>query len=275
MRLPPDVVSEFELKVRKVVDGVLVGKFKSRSFGGSPEFAEYRPYNPGDDVRRIDWKVYARSRRLFLKIFFHESEIPLLIIYDDTGSMAYQGKHLTASKFAGALAYMAYRGNNAVSFFSLRGRYLPFGRGYDQVLRIYAQTLNEPSGSTDFKRSIVEALHFTRKRLLVAIVSDLAFPLDVLNSGINLLTRHHDVVAIHILAPGEWNFRDDGKILVDMERGRRLSVPPNSARWQRERVRGWVASVRRAVIQAGGRYSLAFSDEDFPSALRRVALELF
>ena len=275
MRVPPEIINEFELRVRGVVDGVLVGKFRSRSFGGSPEFAEYRPYNPGDDVRRIDWKVFARSRKLFLKVFFHESEIPLVLLYDDTGSMAYQGKDKRAALFAGALAYMSYRGNNAVSLITLSGDYLPFGRGYSQVLRVYSRCIAEPSGRVDFREGALRALASSRKRVLVAIVSDFAFPLDELTAGINLLSRHHEVVAIHVVAPGEWNFADDGKVLVDMETGKRLSVPPNSRNVQRERVRAWVSGVRRAVVQAGGRYALSFSDEPFPEALRRVVGELF
>ncbi len=275
MRIPPEIINEFELKVRGVVDGVMVGKFRSRSFGGSPEFAEYRPYNPGDDVRRIDWRVFARSRRLFLKVFFHESEIPLVLLYDDTGSMAYQGKGRMAALFAGALSYMAYRGNNALSLITLSGDHVPFGRGYSQVLRVYSRCRGEPSGRVDFREGVLRVLASSRKRVLVAILSDFAFPLDVLTSGINLLSRHHEVVAIHVVAPGEWNFTDDGKVLVDMETGKRLSVPPHSRDVQRAKVRAWVSGVKRAVIRAGGRYSLVFSDEPFPGALRRVVGDLF
>jgi len=275
MRIPPEIVNEFELKVRGVVDGVLVGKFRSRSFGGSPEFAEHRIYNPGDDVRRIDWKVYARKRRLFVKVFFHESEIPLILLHDDSLSMAYQGKDRMASLFTGALAYMAYRGNNAMTFLSLSGRYVPTGRGYSHVLRIYAETLKDKKPLSPFRESVLKVLAMSRKRVLVAIVSDFAFPLEDLTVGVNLLSRHHEVVAVHTVAPGEWNFRDDGKVLFDMETGRRLSIPPNSADIQRRRIRAWVTGVRRAIVQAGGRYALTFSDEDFPAALRRAVGELF
>lgn len=275
MRLPPEVINEFELRVKGVVDGVLVGKFRSRSFGGSPEFAEYRPYNPGDDPRRIDWKVYARSRRLFLKVFFHESEIPLLLLYDDSRSMTYQGKDRMAALFGGALAYMAYRGNNAVSLLTLSGRYVPPGRGYAHVLRIYGECIKGEGATSHFRKSVLRALAASRKRILVAIVSDFAFPLKEVEVGINLLARHHEVVAVHVVAPGEWNFSDDGRVLVDLETGERLSVPPNSRSIQRARIRGWISSVRRAIVEMGGRYSLVLSDEDFSDALRRVVGDIF
>ncbi|NPB03659.1 MAG: DUF58 domain-containing protein [Thermotogae bacterium] len=275
MNLPPEIINDFELRVRRAVDGVLTGRFRSRSFGGSPEFAEYRPYNPGDDVRRIDWRVYARRRKLFLKVFFHESEIPLTLLYDNTPSMNFWGKREMGARFVGAFSYMAYRGNNAFSFYGISGGHLPMGRGYEKVLIAYSMALSTNGKAASLFKTTLGVLGSVKKRSLVAVVSDFAFPLEEIDTSFHLLSLYHEVVAVHVLSPREWNFSDDGKVLVDSETGERLSVPPNSAHVQRQRIRWWVAGVRRSIVSQGGRYVLVLSDEDFPLALRRSVEELF
>ena len=275
MRIPPEIISEFDLRVRRVVDGVLVGRAASSRFGGSPEFAEHVAYNPGDDVRRIDWKVYARKKKLFLKRFFHESEIPLVLLYDRTKSMAYQNKAAMASLFAGAFAYISYRMHGSTAMFQIGGGAIPFSRGFSTVLRIFYEASRSPSSSSSFGESVLLLLSQIRKRSLVIVISDMAFPEEDLLTGISLLCKKHETAFLHVLSSGEWNFREDGKILIDMETGESVSVPPDSRSLQRDRIRAWVRAVRSAVLSRGGAYSLVFSDEEFRAALRRTVEAFF
>jgi len=270
MNIPAEIIQDFEINVKKVVDGLLVGKFRSKNLGGSPEFAGHRPYVEGDDIRRIDWRVFARKQRLYTKLFTSETEAPLILIYDDSQSMKMWNKDRTSSLIAGTLLYVSNRMNARFGLFTLSGAYVPLDKGYSHLLRCYYTLQSGKSKGSDFLKSVLTLLSNINKRLIFTVISDFAFDYQMIQKGLNLLARYGDLVVIQVMSGEEWNFKYDGKTLVDAETKERVRIPPNSKDLQRERIRNWAKGVRNLTFQVGGRYALIFSDAPFHKEVLKV-----
>ncbi len=268
MKVPKEIIYEFEIKVKGVVDSLYSGKQRSRTLGSSPEFAGHRPYSEGEDIRRVDWKVFARKGKLFLKQFSNESEIPVIVLFDDTQSMGFFNKDERARLIAGMVMFSANMLNYRFSLMKISGEIIPLNKGINHLLRCYYAT--KEKGKGDFQRAAYNLLSKFSKRSLVVLVSDLEFGWDELQRGLGALLRFHDLVVFHILSGEEWNFRLDGKILVDSESGRRIPVSPNSSAFYREVIRRWAEGIKNFVLQRNGRYSLIFSDTPVESEARKV-----
>ncbi len=268
MKVPKEIIYEFEIKVKGIVDSLYSGKQRSRTLGSSPEFAGHRPYSEGEDIRRVDWKVFARKGKLFLKQFSNESEIPVIVLFDDTQSMGFFNKDERARLIAGMVMFSANMLNYRFSLMKISGEVIPLNKGINHLLRCYYATREKGKG--DLQRVVYNLLSKFGKRSLVVLVSDLEFGLDELQKGLGTLLRFHDLVVFHILSGEEWNFRLDGKILVDSESGRKVPVSPNSSAFYREVIRRWAEGIKNFVLQRNGRYSLIFSDTPIESEARKV-----
>ncbi len=270
MNIPTEIIQDFEINVKKVVDGLLAGKFRSRNLGGSPEFAGHRPYVEGDDIRRIDWRVFARKQRLYTKLFTSETEAPLILIYDDSPSMKLWNKDRTSSLIAGMLFYVSNKMNARFGLFTLSGIYVPLDKGYSHLLRCYYTLQNSRSKDSEFLKIVLTLLSNINKRIIFAVISDFAFDYQMIQKGLNLLAKNGDLVVIQVMSGEEWNFKYDGKTLVDAETRERIRIPPNSRDMQRERIRNWAKGVRNLTFQVGGRYGLIFSDAPFHKEALKV-----
>jgi hypothetical protein len=268
LKIPKEIISEFEIKVKGVVDGFYSGKQRSRTFGSSPEFAGHRPYYEGDDIRRVDWKAFARRGRLFLKQFSNESEIPVIVLFDDTKSMGLFNKDERAQVVAGMVMFAANRLNYRFSLVKFSGEIIPPGKGVNHLLRCYYEAKGKGKGS--FREAVYNIVSRFRKRSLVVLISDLEFDWDELQGGLSILLKFHDLVVFHILSGEEWNFQLEGKILVDAESGKRVQISPNSATFYRGVIRKWAEGIRNFVLQRNGRYSLIFSDTPIESEAKKV-----
>lgn len=243
--LQPDVVSRLatmELRARMVVEGFITGLHKSPYHGFSVEFAEHRQYMPGDEPRNIDWKVYGRTDRYYIKQFEQETNLKSYLVLDASRSMAFKSEGSVtkleyASYLAAAIAYLMTRQQDAVglvTYDSELRKYMP-----PHATKVYLQSILqelsrlEPSGTTGTGRAlnlVAERLH---RRGLVLVFSDLFDnPDEVMTALKHFRYDQHEVILFHILDPRERNFafgRD--AIFRDMETDEEIMTQP----WQIQR----------------------------------------
>jgi len=260
--LDPAVVarlSHLDVRARLVVEGFIAGMHRSPFHGFSVEFAEHRPYMPGDPLKNLDWKVWARSDRLLVKQYTEETNLRCHLLLDLSGSMAFQSPRAALAKLdyarslAAALAYLMLQQQDAVGamLFSDRLlRYLParaVRSHLDEVLKALGSAA--PQGRTRLGPALHELAERIKRRGLVVLLSDLMdSPAEVLLGLQHFRHRRHEVVVFHILDPDEVDFPyTDTATFVDMESGERITTEPwEIARRYRERVTAWSDHYARA-----------------------------
>jgi uncharacterized protein (DUF58 family) len=214
----PSALAKFgklSLIARSVVEGFLSGIHQSPYKGFSVEFAEHRQYYPGDEIRHIDWRVYGKTDRWFIKEYEEETNLNAHILLDASGSMAYQGAGVSKLEYAAwvaaSLSYLMLHQHDAVGLLvhdhQVRNT-LPPHAGSKQLLRIL-QTLEatKPGGETGLAPLWHELANRVARKGMVIILSDCFDKLpEVLLALRNLRHRRHDVLLLHILAPEEIDF---------------------------------------------------------------------
>ncbi|UCG63248.1 MAG: DUF58 domain-containing protein [Candidatus Zixiibacteriota bacterium] len=226
-----------EMRARMVVEGFIAGLHKSPYHGFSVEFAEHRQYMPGDNIRDIDWKVFAKSDRFYIKQYEEETNLKGYLLLDCSASMAYRsGDRISkldyAGMLSGALSFMMLRQRDAVglvTFDQKIRRYVPprSKSGHLHVLlsEIAAQ---KPSETTDVASTLHEMAERIKRRGLVIIMSDLLDDADMIISGLkHFRYNKHEVIVFHILDPRERDFAFPREaIFKDMETGEELTTLP-------------------------------------------------
>lgn len=219
--LRPEVttrIRRLELTARRVVEGFLSGMHRSPYFGQSIEFLQHRQYTRGDEIRHIDWKVYARQDRLHIKQYEEETNLRLTMLVDRSGSMAYgdgeSNKFDYSASIAASLAYLALRQKDATGLFTFDtavGASVPAKTHQQQLTRILSVLDSVGAdGRTDLPRVAREVAQGIPKRGLVVIISDL-LGVDNLLEGLRVLRqRGHDVALFHVLHDDELDFQFDG-----------------------------------------------------------------
>ncbi len=248
--LDPLAVSKlagFDLKARLVVEGFFAGLHKSPYHGFSVEFAEHRQYMPGDPVRAIDWKLYAKSDRFYVKEFEEETNLRGYILLDVSASMwkapPAPGDQPTlpkltyASYLAAALSYLMLRQNDAVGLLTFDDgirRFLPPRSIRRHLAAIYDVLGDAPSEKTTSIAPCLNALaERVRRRGLIIVLSDLNDPnVDaILDALSHFRHRKHEVLVFHILEPAETLFPYDREArFIDVETGDRLEMRPDVIR---------------------------------------------
>ena len=206
-----------ELKARLIVEGYVSGLHKSPYHGFSVEFAEHREYVPGDDLRYVDWKVFGKSDRIYLKQYDEETNFSCHLLVDSSESMTYRSDKAAFSKFeyaqhvAAALGYLIVHQQDAVglaTFDSAVGRVLRPGSTPAQ-LRQLCQLLDEtvPHGETSIGPILHDLAERIKRRGLVVILSDFFDDPETLLLGLkHFRHRRHDVVLLHVIDPAEQDF---------------------------------------------------------------------
>jgi uncharacterized protein (DUF58 family) len=273
-------ISGLELVAKTVVDGFVAGLHRSPDFGFSQEFAEYQAYNPGDDLRHVDWNVYARSERLYLKRFRGETNTLLTILLDASNSMQF-GSHAVnkmdyARYLAASLFYLAIHGQRdaagLITFDDEIRNYIRPSTRQGQLHRLLAALEQaEARARTDFAKPMRYFQEFLKHRGIVLIVSDFWEPAESIIRTIEPLRfSGNEVVLFHVLDPEDVRPRLNGpSILIDMETQEHLEVTPDYSRKEyREKIETHLAELRERSQAAGMGYYLLMTDRPLDDALR-------
>lgn len=235
-------VRRIELRTRGLVESLFSGEYHSVFKGRGLEFADVREYQPGDDVRAIDWNVTARRGHLFVKEYVEERELTALLIVDLSASKEFgtgeKSNALIASEIAAILAFAAARNNDRVGLLLVTDRvelFVPPDSGRRHVMRLVMELLSfQPSGrGTRLSTALQYASRVLHRRSAIFLVSD--FLLDdqsdpEFERAAGLLKRDHDLVPIRLTDPGGMELPNVGLLaLVDPETGERLIVDTGSA----------------------------------------------
>jgi uncharacterized protein (DUF58 family) len=273
-------IASLELAARTVVEGFLLGLHRAPTFGFSQEFADYRQYEPGDDPRFIDWNVYGRTNRVYLKRYRGETNTRLTILLDASASMGYASSSVSklgyAKLLAGALALLASRQHDAIGLIV-----------FDEAIRAY----RPPSSKTGWLRQILHVIETTtagartdlatafeqlrtrtRRRGMVAVISDLYCDPTVLAECVRPLAYGgQDVMLLQVLDPGERQPDIPGpRLLVDSETGEELEVTGDVARTEYPaRLREHLARLASTAADLRADHVLMSTDEPLDQALRR------
>jgi uncharacterized protein (DUF58 family) len=281
--LDPDVlaaISGLELIAKTVVDGFVAGLHRSPDFGFSQEFAEYRAYTPGDDLRHVDWNVFARTERAYLKRYRGETNSLLTVLLDASQSMEYTSHAVSkmdyARYIAASLFYLAIHSQRdaagLIVFDDEVRNYIRPSTRQGQLARLMnGLELAEPHARTDFSKPMSHFQEFLRRRGLVVIVSDFYESPETIVRTIEPLRFHgNEVVLFHVLDPQEIapTFRD-AAVLVDLETSQQMEVTPDYAqREYRGKMNAHIADLRARSLGAGLDYFLLSSDRPLDAALR-------
>jgi uncharacterized protein (DUF58 family) len=233
-------ISSLDLIAKTVVDGFVAGLHRSPKFGFSQEFAEYQQYVQGDDLRHIDWNVFARSERLYLKRFKGETNMQLLILLDASASMTYGSGKIRkldyARYVAASLAYLSSQQRDAtglIIFDQDVSNYIPPSTRQGQLMRILHAIEKANGGArTDFSKPFIHFQQFLKRRGIVVVISDFyEKPEQIVKVVEPLRYRGNEVVLFHVLDPNELapKFRDP-VLLQDVEDDSAMEVSPDYAR---------------------------------------------
>ena len=285
--MTPEVLSaihDLELVARVTVEGALSGLHRSPFHGYSAEFSQYRHYRPGDDFKYIDWKLFARTDRVYTKQFRETTNVRLQIVLDASASMGFAGEGAVskigyARILAGALAHLvASQGDAAgVTVFDDRIRTYVGSRPGRSHLRALLTTLanTTASGGTSAVPALRRAVDLLRNRGLVVVISDLYEEDGALEAELKRAARMgHDVSVFHVLTREELEWRFDGEVEVeDSESGRRVLVSPAAADGYRARLDAFVRGWRDRCIAENIVYVLARTTDPPAHVLREYLLQ--
>src|ERR1700691_4238052 len=238
-------ISSLDLLARTVVDGFVAGLHRSPDFGFSSEFAEYRAYTPGDDLRHVDWNLYARTERCYLKRYRGDPTSHLTILLDASNSMDYTSTPTRPSKMdyarfaAASLFYLAIHNQRdaagLIVFDDEVRNYIRPSTRQGQLYRLLAGLEQaEPAARTDFAQPLQHFQEFLRRRGIVLVISDFYEQPETIVKAIEPLRFHgSEVVLFHVLDPKEIYPEMKGPaIFVDLETEQRLEVIPDYVKTQ-------------------------------------------
>ncbi len=277
-------LSSLDLVAKTVVDGFVAGLHRSPKFGFSQEFAEYQQYVQGDDLRHIDWNVFARTERLYLKRFKGETNMQLLIILDASASMTYGSvQHKTgtlrkidyARYIAASLAHLSSTQRDAtglIVFDEDVSNYIAPSTRQGQLMRIlHAIELAEGKARTDFTKPFTHFQEFLKRRGIVVVISDFYDDPDKIIKAVEPLRyRGNEVVLFHVLDPQELapKFRDP-VLLEDSEDATAMEVSPDYARNEyKAKIEHHMKSISDKASAAGIEYVFMNTSRPLDEGLR-------
>jgi uncharacterized protein (DUF58 family) len=261
MRLGP-----LQVRARKVVEGVLTGLHKSRHHGQSVEFSEHKEYAPGDEIRHIDWRAFAKLDKYYVKRFETETSLRAILIVDGSGSMAYGRAALTKLQYAaicaGALAYLLSRQGDQVGLCIAGDGASPPGVRYflppgsstahvQELLRVLDGV--EGRGPTLLPQALDFAAEKAARRSLMIVLSDLFDATDAALPALKMLrSRRHDVLLLQTHDPEELEFPfDDPTRFLSMEDDRQIEAQPRQIRASYlQEMRSFLDGTRRELARA-------------------------
>ena len=252
------------------MEGTVSGHHRSPHKGSSVEFAEYREYTPGEDPRRMDWRVFARTDRYYLKEYEAETNLRGHFVLDCSGSMDFgdpESKFEYGKKLLSTLAYLYIGQGDAVGLHTLRQKkpqVLPAKRNPSQIQEILELIGPlKPKGETLLASSLHEIAETVRMRAMIFVVSDmLDEPSDILDAVLHLRDRKHEVVLFHLFDRQELEFTFDRPTrFVDLEGAGSLITEPTVIRAEYlARLDEHVEELRQGCLEAQARYHIVRTD---------------
>jgi uncharacterized protein (DUF58 family) len=280
--LSPEVIKRIgrlEIRARHIVEGLLSGMHRSPYFGQSVEFLQHRQYTPGDDLRHVDWKVWAKQDRLYVKQFEEDTNLRCCLLVDVSASMGYGNGPLNkceyASTTAAALAYLLLRQHDAVSSVAFDEgvrEIVPFRTSTSHLTTIVRSlAAKEPRDKTNLYGVLSRVAETFPRRALVVLLSDMLVDVDDALRGLRLLRqRQHDVMVLHVMDDDELDFPFANPARFEgLETPDQLNCNPRALR------EGYLASLerflsnlRRGCARDGIEYTLIRTSTPLDTALR-------
>jgi len=280
--LEPSAISKLrtlELKARMVVEGFMVGLHKSPYHGFSVEFSQHRPYMQGDSIKNVDWKVYAKREKYFIKQYEEETNLISHIFVDSSKSMSYKGEGII-SKFeyaitlAAALCYLMINQQDAVGLAVYSEKiqtYLP-----PKSNRLYLKTLLtalnniKTDGSTSTSESLASVSDKIKRRGLTIIISDFFDePTSIISALKQIHFKKNEVIVFQILDPLEVNFGfDKDAVFIDLESREELTTQPYQIqRAYKDAMNQYILNLKNNCLDLGIEYNLIDTQQSFDKAL--------
>ena len=256
--LDPAVLAEIsglDLVAKTVVDGFIAGLHRSPDFGFSQEFAEYRAYTPGDDLRHVDWNVFARTEKAYLKRYRGETNTAVMVLLDASASMGFRSgavRKFEYSKFlACALVYLAHLQRDSAGLIVFHDDVANFIRPsarQGQLMRLlHGIDAAQLGKRTDFRRPFFELQQFLRRRGITVLISDFFENPDTIVDTVRPLRfRGNELILFHVLDAAELEPKlGEPVLLMDMETGDAIEASPDYARTEyRQKIDAHIASLR-------------------------------
>ena len=272
-------IASLDLVAKTVVDGFVSGLHRSPDFGFSPEFAEYRAYTPGDDLRHVDWNVFARTERAYLKRYRGETNCQVNVLIDTSRSMKYGSRGMEKLEYARFLAasvcYLAHLQRDAAGLIvfddevrhfvtpsTRQGQLMRLLHGIDQI---------EAGTRTDYARPFEHLMTFLRRRGVIVVISDFWEPSENMIQALSPLRfRGNEVILFHVLDPEEIHPKLRQPVLFeDLETGQRMEVSPHYASHQYQQKMDTHREDLKSGAQGRGMdYFLTDTSKPLDSALR-------
>jgi uncharacterized protein (DUF58 family) len=243
-------IGNLEMRAKVVVEGFIQGLHRAPNLGASTDFAEHRPYMPGDDLRRMDWRLYARTDRHYVKEFEADTNTNLLVVLDVSASMRFGTKLRYAATLAACLAYFSSLQRDRVGLVTFADGVVDYVPPSAKHLRLVLHSLDQaerkptadPSrslgmtggspGMTRYRDVFQRLADTVRRRSMIAIISDLYEEPDDIVAAVNELRgRGNDMMVLHVLDPAELDFPfDESANFEDLETGVRMPIVPDYLR---------------------------------------------
>ncbi len=278
-------LARLEFAARGAVEGFTAGRHRSVRKGASSEFAEHRAYQPGDDLRKLDWKLVARRQRLYVREYVDETNLRATIALDCSGSMAYRGEKAAGglSKFdyarhlASLLAYLLVRQQDAaglVTFDTAVRTYLPAAAVPSQIRQVLERVDGaKPTGETDAAAVLHDVAERIPRRGVVFVVSDLfGDPDELLKALHHFRFRHHEVILLQVLAEEERTFPFEEMLeFQDAETHARCHADAAAVRRDYlARYAAWQEKIRRGAGEMAVAHEILSTATPFEEALSDV-----
>ena len=269
-------VGNLELISRSVVDGFINGLHRTDVFGASVDFAEHRGYVPGDDIRRVDWRLYARTDRYYIKEYEADSNANFSVLFDVSKSMGFESAGLSkleyAKMLAGCLTYLVHRQRDRVGLVAFDDDIVehvpPSAKHMDTVLHVLDRLKpSKPGNLREPLRKMAE--HFGRRGMLV-LISDLYEEPDVIMEAVGPLRfRGNDIMIFHLLDPAELDFHfKEASAFEDLESGEQIPIVPNALREEYQKlIRAHVDAIAQRCKAARIDYTMLDTSRPLDHAL--------
>jgi len=273
---PPDAarMSRLQFIARQVVEGIITGLHKSPHRGFSVEFSEHREYVPGDELRHLDWRAYARSDRYYIKLYEQETNLRATIVLDTSMSMQFANKMDYGRHLAACLAYLLANQQDLAGLVTVDDTIrleLPPASSPLHLDRLFkALEEAEPGRYTTLAQSIHQLADRLPRRSLVILISDLWLDSDQLVHALqHLRYRHHQGLIIHLLDKAEIDLSFDRQVtLQDLETGEKLQINPADLReTYRKNVQQYLNDIRRCCSDSDVEYHPIYVHEPYDKAL--------